>query len=299
MNAAKTSQQLPQQAGASSLLTNSGYKNLVPTQAPSTTASSTTTSNINPQQRQRTDGRPSTAVSGQYPSSNKPTIGSLTEENVRSQQRQMHQESVPYPVVRSPAKLRGLYPTVQRPSSTSASQQQQQIHPVPVNSKTTGSSGTDNNNFPYQRIPKHPTSTSGVASNNVDYNRGTTSSSSTSVTAQQQQPSSQNKVKAWQQQQHSSTTQKPPPFNQPTHNSSSSSSNSSRNNSQPAPPYNDPKSGQPKQQQPNDFWFNENSGRSNEPAKLTTPPKQPQQIKTSSIFSPSPERDTDHLNFHF
>lgn len=304
MNAAKTSQQIPQ-AGASSLST-SGYKNLVPTQAPSTTASSTTTSNINPQQRQRTDGRPSTAVSGQYPSSNKPTIGSLTEENVRSQQRQMHQESVPYlnPVARidnNQTKARVLHP-VQRPSSTSsASQQQQQIHPVPVNSKTTGSSGTDNSNFAYQRIPKHPTSTSGVAPNNVDYNRGTTSSasSSTSLTVQQQQqqPNSQNKVKAWQQQQHSSTTQKPPPFNQPTHNSSSSS-NSSRNNSQPAPPYNDPKSGQPKQQQqPNDFWFNENSGRSNEPTKLETPPKQQQQIKTSSIFSPSPERDTDHSNF--
>ncbi|CAO1306319.1 unnamed protein product [Diamesa tonsa] len=308
MNAAKTSQQVPQQAGASSVSTNSGYKNLVPTQAPSTTASSTTTSNINPQQRQRTDGRPSVAgpAGGQYPNISKPTIGSLTEENVRSQQRQMHQESVPYlnPVARidNQTKARVLHP-VQRPSSTSsASQQQQQTHPVPVNSKTTGSSGTDNSNFPYQRIPKHPTSTSGVAPNNVDYNRGTTSSSSTSVTAQQQQqPSSQNKVKAWQQQQHSSATQKPPPFNQPTHNSSSSSSSSSnRNNSQPAPPYNDPKSGQPKQQQqqqqqPSDFWFNENSGRSNEPPKLTTPPKQ--QIKTSSIFSPSPERDTDHSNF--
>lgn len=302
MNATKTSQQVPQQAGASSVSTNSGYKNIVPTQAPSTTASSTTTSNINPQQRPRTDGRPSTATSmGQFPSISKPTIGSLTEENVRSQQRQMHQESVPYlnPAARieNQTKARVLHP-VQRPSSTSStSQQQQQTHPVPVNSKTTGSSGTDNSNFPYQRIPKHPTSTTGVAPNNVDYNRGTTSSSSTSVTAQQQQPSSQNKVKAWQQQQHSSTTQKPPPFNQPTHNSSSSSSSSNRNNSQPAPPYNDPKSGQPKQQQPNDFWFNENSGRSNEPPKLTTPPKQQQQIKTSSIFSPSPERDTDHSNF--
>ncbi|CAO1356064.1 unnamed protein product [Diamesa serratosioi] len=304
MNAAKTSQQVSQQTGAPPVSSNSGYKNLVPTQAPSTTTSSTTTSNINPQQRQRTDGRPSTAVSGQYPSGNKPTIGSLTEENLRSQQRQMHQESAPYlnPAGRLENQTKARVPhPVQRPSSTSsASQQQQQIHPVPVNSKTTGSSGTDSSNYPNQRIPKHPPSTSSNATNNVDYNRGPASSSSSSLTAQQQQqqqPNSQNKVKAWQQQQHSSTTQKPPPFNQPPHNSSSSS-NSSRNNSQPAPPYNDPKSGQPKQtqHQPNDLWFNENSGRSNEPTKLSTPPKQ-QQIKTSSIFSPSPERDLDYTNF--